>query len=141
MREKLLIQAVNRPLPKTLHHQSMTGASMTMNGIPDRYYDGSKRDGWIEFKQRDSMPRSGLVGGVDNKKDGCYRTLQFDWMRRRWSNCIAAGVTPNVFGIIGLPNKTAVIQTTPTEWEHGSSISGAVSYKEISAWITAFFGP
>ena len=141
MRESGLIKKINDRLPKSIHHQSMTGASLTHNGVTDQYYDGTNTDMWIEYKQLTAMPRSGMVGGVDNKKQGKYRTLQFKWMRRRYENCIAAGVVPNVFGVIGLPNGRAVIQTLPRQWEHGCEISGALTIKEIADWITDFSGP
>lgn len=136
MTESTLIKAVNRGIPKSIHHQSMTGATMTSNGVPDRYYDGPRRDLWVEFKLRTAMPRDGLVGGVDNSKNGCYRTLQYEWMLRRWGNCF--GVRSNVIGVIGLPNKMAVIQTEPEQWMHGSPVQAAVSIREVSEWIIAF---
>lgn len=138
--EKDLIKAVNKPLPKSIHHQSMTGASMTHNGIPDQYYDGSLRDLWIEYKMLSAMPRSGLVGFVDKKKRGCYSPLQYEWMERRYRNSLPHG-RPNVVGIVGLPNRTAVIQTTPAEWREGSPITSALPLEAISAWITEFCLP
>lgn len=141
MLEKNLIKAINNRLPKKLHSQSMTLGSLTQNGTPDRYYDGTLNDLWVEYKQLEAMPRSGLVGMVDPKKRGCYSPLQYDWMLRRYNNCIAAYKQPNVIGIVGLPNRTAVIQYTPDEWLHGSPVSHAQSYDDVAALILAFVGP
>lgn len=135
--ESNLIIRVNRPL-RDIFNQSMTGATTTHGGIVDRYYDGPRRDLWVEFKARKSMPRDGLIGGVSNKGDGKYRTLQFEWMCRRWRNCLNAGQVPNVIGVIGLPNNRAVIQIDPGEWEHGSPADEAVPISEVSAWIRSF---
>lgn len=137
MLEKALITAVNRRLPKTIHHQSMTGASRSSNGIPDRYYDASKRDLWVEYKMWDAVPRNQRVGGVAAGKRGYYSPLQYAWMERRYRNSLPHG-RPNVVGIIGLPNRLAVIQTTPAEWREGSPVSLAVPLESVSAWIIEF---
>ena len=137
MLEGQLITAVNKYLTKLVHHQSMTSASLTQNGTPDRYYDGPAGDLWVEYKMLDAMPRSGLVGFVDAKKKGCYSPLQYEWMMRRYSNSLAHA-RRNVVGIVGLPNRTAVIQRTPTEWREGTSITQAISLKEVGVWIDDF---
>ncbi len=97
MKEKTLIAAIVRPLPPEIHSQSMTFGSLTANGTPDRYFDGTKGDLWCEFKQLDAWPRDGMVGGVDAKKRGCYSPQQYAWMKRRWEN------GRNVWGVIGCP--------------------------------------
>lgn len=132
MRESNVISNVVTKLPKLIHSQSMTFGSQSFNGTPDRYFDGPGRDLWAEFKYVDSIPRDKMVGGVDAKKRGCYSPLQFDWMVRRWRN------GGNVVGIIGLPNRTAVIQTTPEEWEHKSSIASAMSFRDVAEWIRRY---
>lgn len=138
MRESLLITNVNRKMPKEIHHQSMTFSSMTQNGTPDRYYDGPARDLWVEYKYIDAMPRSRLVGMVHPTKRGCYSPQQYEWMLRRYNHSASLPHGPNVIGVVGLPNRTAVIQTTPTEWREGSSISHAVPLKEVTFWIADF---
>lgn len=125
MKESTLVAWVVTHLPRTIHSQSMTFGSMSMNGTPDRYFDGPSGDLWIEFKQIAAWPRDGLVGGVDDKKRGCYSTLQFRWMRRRWNT------GRNVLGVIGLPDKTVVIQDSPVAWEHKSSVKLAVPRREL----------
>lgn len=160
-RERQLIDAVHRLLPITLHRQSMTFGSLSQNGTPDYYYDTDcdtsprlliqaygdrelaylkkkRPDLWVEYKQLRAMPRSGLVGGVDAKKKGCYSPLQFKWMERRYNNCLPH--LSNVIGIVGLPNRTAVIQLTPTAWCKGSPVSEARPLKEIALWICAWCG-
>lgn len=139
MLEKDLIKAVNKKLPKPFHSQSMTGASMHTNGTPDRYYDpeNGRYDLWAEYKMLDAMPRSGLVGFVHATKKGCYSPLQFAWMERRYKNSLAHG-RPNTVGIVGLPNRTVVLQTTPTEWREGSPVGMAIDLEELAAWITEF---
>lgn len=124
MKESQLIAAINRPLVGVYTH-SNTGASMSTNGLPDRYYDGIAGDLWVEYKMLRHMPRSGIVVGE-------YSALQLHWMKRRFVN---SGNVPNVVGIVGLPNKTAVIQRTPSEWEEGSHVDLARPRKEVSIWI------
>ena len=135
MREKNLYQSVDRKLPTEIHRQSMTGASTSCRGTVDRYYDGPCGDLWVEYKSLDHMPRSGLVGGVNASKKGCYTPQQYDWMLRRYNNSLSLPHGPNVVGIVGLPNRTAVIQRTPTEWCEGSPTSAAVTIQEIANWI------
>jgi hypothetical protein len=142
MLESNLVKSINDGLKKicgkALHHESNTAGSATMNGKPDQYYDGPKADLWAEYKQLESMPRDGIVGRVNAKKRGCYSPLQFAWMSRRYNNCISAGVRTNSIGIVGLPDRRVVLQTTPTEWEEGTSIATAISRKELIDWIAAF---
>lgn len=123
MKESGLIAAVNRPL--VLYSHSNTGSSMNTNGLPDRYYDGPAGDLWVEFKMLQHMPRNSTVVGE-------YSALQLKWMKRRY---VYSGFVPNVIGVVGLPNRTAVIQRTPEEWEGGSHVSVAVPLKEVSIWI------
>ncbi len=130
-------RAVNNALPKTVHKQSMTAASMTANGIPDHYYDGTERDLWNEFKFWErSLKSSSIVGGVDANKRGYYSPLQYAWMSRRWA------VGRNVIGMIGLPDNRVVIQRTPGEWVHGTDLSTTPTYtaKEAAAWVINFIG-
>ncbi len=131
MREKDLYHAIDRLVPKTVHRQSMTGASMTTNGTPDRYYDGPGGDLWVEFKQLKSMPRDGVVRGA-------YTKLQLQWMARRWEHGIYTRT--NVIGVVGLPDKRAAIQRGLGEWKHGTPAAWAVSIKEVAEWITEFCG-
>lgn len=138
--ERRLIDAVHRGLPKDLHKRSNTSGSMTSNGIPDYYYDGPQGDLWVEYKALTAMPRSGLVGGVDPKKVGCYSPLQYQWMERRWKNSQYLLPVPNVVGIVGLPNRMVVVQTTPTEWRERSPITQAISIPEVTAWLKKFTG-
>ena len=125
--EKELYQAVDKLLHVTIHKQSMTGASMAANGTPDRYYDGSKADLWVEYKLLKGIPRDGIVRGE-------YTALQLRWMERRYR------VGKNMVGIVGLPNRTAVIQATPLEWGEGSPIVNAMTLKEVACWIESFVG-
>jgi hypothetical protein len=133
--EANLIAAIKR-LTKTLHQQSLTGASMAANGTPDRYYDGDRSDLWVEYKALTSIPRSGIVIGA-------YTQLQLAWMERRYKNestfhTIYGQPCKNVIGVVGLPNRTAVIQFTPKEWREGSPVTNARTIKDVAAWIHAF---
>src|SRR6478609_10798837 len=128
MREGGLISAVFKYIPPSLHSQSMTYASLTHNGTPDRYLDGSKSDLWTEWKLLRSMPRSGIAKGD-------YSPQQLRWMTRRWHH------GKNVIGLVGLPNRTVCIQHTPEEWINGTTVTSAISYKETAAWILDFCGP
>lgn len=132
MNEGTFIKYVTGKLPKTVHHQSMTFGSRSFGGTPDRYFDGPLHDLWVEFKFQATMPRSGLVGGVNEKKRGCYSQLQYDWMCRRFAN------GGNMLGIIALPNRTAVVQADPEQWLHGSSIQSAIPWIEVASKIELF---
>ncbi len=133
MKEKQLYQAIDKLLSKDIHRQSMTGAAMTANGTPDRYYDGPQGDLWIEYKMLRNIPRDGIVVGA-------YTPLQLRWMERRYAHSEDSRYNSNMVGIVGLPNRTAVIQFTPQEWREGSPITNAVALKDVAAWIVAFVG-
>ncbi len=129
MKEGNLINALMGRIGKRIHAQSMTFGSMSQNGTPDRYFDGPRRDLWVEFKQLDHMPKTGLAGGITparDRKKGCYTSQQYDWMLRRHNN------GGNVWGMIGLPNKLVVIQKLPKEWKDGSPVSKAFA-RDIAA--------
>lgn len=132
MKEATLIRYITGKLPPTVHSQSMTFGSRSFNGTPDRYFDGPVSDLWVEFKYVDAMPRSGKVGGVSDAKRGCYSTLQYEWMCRRFAN------GGNVLGIVGLPDRTAVIQIDPAQWLDGSSIQTALPWLEVARRIEHF---
>lgn len=128
MRESALYQAINRQLPKDCFHQGMTGAAMTGNGIPDRFYCSPRGTCWIEFKQLAHMPRNGIV--IPD-----LTPLQLQWLTRRYNNCISLARTPDVAVVIGLPNRTAVLQTTPAKWREGTHVNTSMAFKEIAAWL------
>jgi hypothetical protein len=118
---------LHRLLPKDLHRQSMTFGSASYSGTPDMYYDGSRRDLWIEWKQLRHMPRNGIVIGA-------FTQLQLAWMNRRH----LAG--ENVIGAIGLPNKLVCVQFKPIDWENGRPVSSAIQMKELASWVINFCG-
>lgn len=128
--ERRLIEAVHRHLPMSVLRQSMTTASLTTNGTPDYYYDRDDVEGddlWVEYKALTAMPRSGIVAGD-------YSALQMRWLTRRWKR------GKNAVGIVGLPNRTAVIQCGPRELEAGTPAADARPIKEIAQWIFDFCG-
>lgn len=114
------VHAFLPPITK-FHRQSMNSAATTFNGTPDMYYDGDVKDLWVEYKWLDHVPKNGIIIGA-------YTELQLRWMKRRY----AAG--KNVWGIIGVPGG-GVIQDTPQEWEHGTSIAYTMTRKEIARLI------
>jgi hypothetical protein len=126
--EKNLISRINRRLPRSIHHQSMTFGSQSFNGTPDRYYDGSRRDLWVEYKQLKTAPRSGIAVGE-------YSELQIMWMERRYKR------GKNVVGMVGTSSGLVCIQTTPEQWRDGSPLSSAVSVEDAAKWIEDFCGP
>lgn len=129
MRERQLIDAIHRRLPKALHKQSMTSASLTYNGTPDCYYDGPKSDLWVEYKRVDHLPRDGIL--IPECTD-----LQKRWLARRWQNGKNAKV------IVGLPTRHALKFEYPAQWEAGMRLVDArnLSYDEIAKWICDFCG-
>lgn len=132
MKESTFIRYITGKLPPTVHSQSMTFGSRSFNGTPDRYFDGPVADLWVEFKYIDAMPRDGIVGRVSDAKRGCYSSMQYDWMCRRYAN------GGNVLGIVGLRDRTAVIQVEPHQWLDGSSIQGAIPWLEVARKIEHF---
>lgn len=130
--EQDLYRAVDRALPKYvpkprsgIHRQSMTGTSF--GGTVDRYYDGTVRDLWAEYKMLASEPKAGVIKGA-------YTPLQLDWMMRRWNT------GGNVIGVVGVRGKGAVIQTEPEEWLHGTSQPRYLTPREVAEWIIAYCG-
>lgn len=129
MLEKAHINAVQAQLKKLglLHSQSMTYASLSMNGTPDRYYDGRVNDLWIEYKRLTAMPRSGIVVGN-------YSPQQLDWMKRRWLH----SPTHNVWGAVGLPNRTICLQQVPGQWIDGTPVTAAITHAQLAQLIWDF---
>lgn len=125
MRERALIDAIHRRLPRSLHRQSMTFGAMTQNGTPDYWYDGTRRDLWVEYKQLRSLPRSGIV-----QLSKLLTPLQAAWIKRRY----ATGC--NVRVMVGLPGKRAIM----VENAETASVQEAVTYDEVAKWICDFCG-
>lgn len=124
------------PAGSSIHSQSMTFGSRSFAGTPDRYFDGPGGDLWVEFKYMPSVPRSGVIGGMDEKKQGFYRAKQVAWLERRFKNNSTLediGVTPvrrithhRVFGLVALPNNLVAVHTRPEEWRGGSRLHDAL---------------
>jgi hypothetical protein len=141
MKEPIVLESklglkIKHRLPPTIHWQSMTGAMMS-NGTPDKYLDGVHRDLWMELKQFDSMPRSGVVccAPVPDKKKqpkGHLSHLQLRWLKRRHAN------GGNAIVVAGLPNGKAVLMVEPEAWECGVPVEHAETIEEIATWITKF---
>lgn len=129
MRERQLIDAIHRRLPKTLHRQSMTMGSLTQNGTPDYFYDGPKSDLWIEYKQLRSIPRDFIIQAP-------LTELQRRWLNRRYKH------GQNVRVVVGLLRHRAVILHYPAQFEQGISLieTGSLSYDEVARWISDFCG-
>lgn len=110
MNEHQFTKAVVNKLPKDVHVQSMTMASLTTNGTPDRYLD-YKRDLWVEFKMATSFGNKGYNVGADDKSmlSGPQKT----WLRRRWETGYNAVV------VVGVPSDRArgFVLEEPSEWE------------------------
>ena len=126
-----------------IHSQSMTFGSRSFAGTPDRYFDGPGGDLWAEFKYLPSIPRSGIVGGTDEKKQGHYRAKQTAWLERRYYNNRtpegsstghASGMWVQhrrVFGFVFLPDNTVAIHSAPNQWRFGSPIANAVPRVDV----------
>ena len=132
MKEKALIAAIRNRLPKTMHHQSMTSASLTHTGTPDQYYDGPISDLWVEYKQLQSMPRSGVVDAAL-----LLTPRQLRWVQRRSKH------GQNAIICVGLPNTRALLFTE--RFDGGGlmlnqAVRNALSYDEIAKWICEFCG-
>lgn len=106
MNEHSFTKAVVGKLPAAVHVQSMTMASLTTNGTPDRYLD-YKTDFWVEFKYAKTFGNKGY--DVGKMLSGPQR----EWLRRRYKaghNCCV---------VVGVPSDKArgFILTKPSEWE------------------------
>lgn len=110
MNEHGFTKAVLTKLPKDVHIQSMTMASLTTNGTPDRYLD-FKRDLWVEFKMANTFGNKGYNVGADDKS--MLSAPQKRWLRRRY----AAG--KNCVVVVGVPSDKArgFILYEPAMWE------------------------
>lgn len=71
--EARFVARVNRRLPAGVFHQSM--AFTMSNGTPDQYYDGPKRDLWVEYKYLPLVPKRTFAMGLSQ--------LQYEWLARR----------------------------------------------------------
>ncbi len=105
MKEASFMRAVLNKLPPKVHSQSMTSASLTTAGTPDRYFDYLS-DLWVEFKWNAGLPRVLDTGRM-------LSDLQKRWLARRYE------VGKNCLVIVGFPylNKNCgVVLSTPGEW-------------------------
>jgi hypothetical protein len=146
MKESQFVRIICNDLPKTIHQQSLTSASETYNGTPDRYLDANlppeqmhmrTSDLWLEFKVLKSLPRDGYVRvmPLPGKKtaQGHLTVMQARWITRRWDNGL------NAFVIVGLPGRQAlVIKGGDIFQKH--NVGGAIDFKEVTAWIRGFCG-
>lgn len=99
------MRAVLNKLPKQVHRQSMTMASLTTAGTPDVYLD-LDLDLWVEFKWNAGLPRALDAGRM-------LSDLQKQWLGRRY----AAG--GNACVVVGFPwqnRNCGVVLTNPTQW-------------------------
>lgn len=105
MNEHSFTRAITRLLPSDIHCQSMTAASMTYAGTPDRYIDWH-RDLWIEFKYVKRIGRAGVNMG------DMVSALQKRWLLRRF---LAGG---NACVVCGVPSDRTrgFVLETPAEW-------------------------
>jgi hypothetical protein len=110
------------PPVTVFHRQSMAGA-VTFGGTVDMYYDGDKRDLWVEYKALERMPQSGIAVGD-------YTTLQLNWMLRRWER------GGNCWGIVALPNGLCCVQQTPYQFK-GTPVKKAI---DVNAAATLIMG-
>lgn len=139
MKESLVKGNINRHLDPTIYKQSLTGAAISGNGIPDHYYDGRSADLWIEYKALNRLPRAPTISvaprpNVKQQPKGHLTPLQFRWLTRRWT----AG--ENAFVILGIvPNQVVIILgnelSLPIEWD-----TRRITYREAATWIQEFCG-
>lgn len=137
MLEKSVIASVVRKVPLYVMSHSLTGAAMTANGIPDRYFDldtshpmlpanciGS--DLWLEFKVCRSK--------ADVLVKGEYTPMQRRWLARRYAN------SGNAFGVVAVAHgrhaKYAVQRGLLQELENGTPARLLFSAEEVAQWIT-----
>ena len=139
MLEKSVIARVIRKVQPYVVSHSLTGAAMTANGIPDRYFDldtshpmlpasctGSGGDLWLEFKVCRSK--------ADVLVKGEYTPMQRRWLARRYAN------GGNAFGVVAIEHgrhaKYAVQRGLLYELENGTPARLLFSAEEVAQWIT-----
>lgn len=136
MLESDLYRGVDKFLPDALHRQSMTG--VTFNGTIDRYYDGPLSDFWIEYKQLSAWPRRQAFNVMPiplakKQPPGHLTDKQLRWLERRY------GFGRNAAVIIGMPDKTAVILSTPQMWRNDFNCAPSVPFnctrEEVAQWL------
>lgn len=125
--ETRLRENIHKHLPKGAFRQGNGAGGFTSNGVPDVYYDGPRGDLWVEYKQVQSVPRSGIVIGA-------YTALQHKWLDRRHAN------GRNAVGIVGIPGGRVCVQSTPEARRGGTSVDSAISYKEAADYIAVRCG-
>lgn len=120
-----------------LHHQSM--AFTYTNGTPDQYYDGSRRDLWVEYKWLAQPPQRSFVPKLSE--------LQDQWLSRRW----ASG--RNAWVIVGFPAtrqatlaKAGFILIGPDQWSAVdprslTPLTPAAIAAEIEAYVQCRISP
>lgn len=90
-------------------------------GTADVWYSG-KRDAWIEYKWRDSLPKRGvLIPALSG--------LQEEWCKDRFNE----GRT--VFVVVGCP-RGAIIFSNPAEWTDGLSKPVVLTKPDYINWLT-----
>jgi hypothetical protein len=109
MNEHGFTEAVTSKLPSDVHVQSMTLASVSHTGTPDRYFD-YRADLWVEFKYAKNHGRNGFNIGVG--PDSMLSDRQKLWLERRWKNGHNACV------IVGVPSDRTrgFVLESPDEW-------------------------
>ena len=99
--EKAFIRKLNARRGLTgVYSFGTTGANV--NGIPDRYYEGTRACTWVEFKFLKKQTHSYQPKILTN--------LQLIWLERNWRN----NQHPHV--IVGLGLKCGLIFDKPHEW-------------------------
>lgn len=128
MNEHGFTRAVTRLLPAEVHCQSMTTASLSYGGTPDRYLD-YHRDLWVEFKYAKHVGRNGVAVGR------MLSSLQRQWLRRRFD---AGG---NACVVVGVPSDRArgFVIERPEDWEGATGrdwiIHNVYSAAELAAYL------
>lgn len=138
MLEKNVIKRVLHRLPGYIYTCSLTGASMTANGISDRYFDldpthpsvphhDAACDLWLEFKvSKQSTKRP------DTRIVDAYTAMQKNWLRRRYAN------GKNAFGVVAVQvdNKLCFAIQEPRMLELGTPLPDLISADRVATWIT-----
>lgn len=124
--ENRFISQVHKHLPELVYREKTNNPYR--GGTPDVYYEGSRDILWVEYKFKQSLPKT-----VKLK----LTKLQLRWLHRCYGN------GKNCWVILGWKDNNTtrgVIFTDPSDWERAhdrnSLMDRSLSIQELARWIT-----
>lgn len=138
--EGRFIAAINRRLPKEIHHESCT--SPFRSGTPDQYYEGDEDVCRIEYKFIKTQKLPTIIELGNLKKKYALSTNQNEWLTRAFYNNVKIAVVlgtrletiffvaPQQWNAVWMRRDTGIIYTADT-----MPATPIVSRDTITQWI------